>query len=108
MDNDRILLDKDRLLKVSNILVSQPEPSDGKSPYFSLSEKYKIQIDFRPFIEIDPVDVKEFRKQKVSILDHTAVIFTSRNAVDHFFRLAAESKVEIPTDMKYFCISEQT
>jgi uroporphyrinogen-III synthase len=108
MSNDRILLDKDRLNKVNSILVSQPKPSDAKSPYFSLSEKYDIKIDFRPFIEIDPVDVKEFRKQKVNILDHTAVIFTSRNAVDHFFRLAAESKVEIPTDMKYFCISEQT
>jgi uroporphyrinogen-III synthase len=108
MSNDRILLDKDRLTRVNSILVSQPKPSDSKSPYFSLSEKYDIKIDFRPFIEIDPVDVKEFRKQKVNILDHTAVIFTSRNAVDHFFRLAAESKVEIPTDMKYFCISEQT
>lgn len=108
MSNDRILLDKDRLNKVKSILVSQPKPSDPKSPYFSLEEKYNIKVEFRPFIEIDPVDVKEFRKQKVNILDHTAVIFTSRNAVDHFFRLAAESKVEIPTDMKYFCISEQT
>ena len=108
MSNDRILLDKDRLVKVSSILVSQPKPTDPKSPYFSLAEKYKLKVDFRPFIQIDPVDVKEFRKQKVNILDHTAVIFTSRNAVDHFFRLAAENKVEIPSDMKYFCISEQT
>jgi len=100
--------DKKRLNKVSTILVSQPQPVDAKSPYTALSEKYNIKIDFRQFIEIDPVDIKEFRKQKINILSHTAVIFTSRNAVDHFFRLAAESKVEIPSDMKYYCISEQT
>jgi uroporphyrinogen-III synthase len=108
MSNDRILLDKGRLVKVKSILVSQPKPENDNSPYFSLAEKYGIKIDFRPFIKIDPVDAKEFRKQKVNILDHTAVIFTSRNAVDHFFRLASENKVEIPSDMKYFCISEQT
>lgn len=108
MSEELLISDKSRLKKVSSILVSQPEPQDGKSPYFNLAEKYKIKIDFRPFIQIDPVDVKEFRKQKVDILSHTAVIFTSRNAVDHFFRLANESKVEIPSDMKYFCISEQT
>lgn len=100
--------DKKRLNRVSSILVSQPQPVDSKSPYVALSEKYNIKIDFRPFIEIDPVDIKEFRKQKVNILSHSAVIFTSRNAVDHFFRLAAASKVEIPSDMKYYCISEQT
>ena len=108
MSNDLILEDKERLTKVESILVSQPEPKDSNSPYFKLAEKYNLKIDFRPFIKIDPVDIKEFRKQKVNILDFTGVIFTSRNAVDHFFRLAAESKVEIPTDMKYFCISEQT
>ena len=101
--------DKKRLNKVSTILVSQPQPVvDAKSPYTALSEKYDIKVDFRQFIQIDPVDIKEFRKQKINILSHTAVIFTSRNAVDHFFRLAAESKVEIPSDMKYYCISEQT
>jgi uroporphyrinogen-III synthase len=103
-----LITDKKRLTKVGSILVSQPKPSDTNSPYFKLAEKHNLKIDFRPFIQIDPVDVKEFRKQKVDILAHTAVIFTSRNAVDHFFRLAAESKVEIPSDMKYFCISEQT
>lgn len=108
MSNDLILDDKERLIRVESILVSQPEPKDNNSPYFKLAEKHNLQIDFRPFIEIDPVDIKDFRKQKVNILDHTAVIFTSRNAVDHFFRLASESKVEVPTDMKYFCISEQT
>lgn len=108
MSEELLITDKERLNKVSSILVSQPEPQEENSPYHKLAEKYDLQIDFRQFIEIDPVDAKEFRKQKVNILDHTAVIFTSRNAVDHFFRLAAENKVEIPTDMKYFCISEQT
>ncbi len=108
MSEELLVTDKERLNKVSSILVSQPEPSNKNSPYHKLAEKYNLKIDFRQFIEIDPVDYKEFRKQKVNILDHTAVIFTSRNAVDHFFRLATETKVEIPTDMKYFCISEQT
>jgi len=94
--------------EVKSILVSQPEPSNPNSPYHKLAEKYNLKIDFRKFIDIDPVDIKEFRRQKVNILDHTAVIFTSRNAIDHFFRLAQESKIEIPTDMKYFCISETT
>lgn len=99
---------QDRLYKVSSILVTQPRPSDEKSPYFDLASKYNLKVDFRPFIQIDPVSLKEFRKQKVNILDHTAVIFTSRNAVDHFFRICAEGKMEMPADMKYFCISEQT
>jgi uroporphyrinogen-III synthase len=93
---------------VSSILVTQPRPSDEKSPYFELAEKYGIKVDFRPFIQIDALPLKEFRKQKINILDHTAVIFTSRNAVDHFFRICNESKIEVPADMKYFCISEQT
>ncbi|MCR9251788.1 MAG: uroporphyrinogen-III synthase [bacterium] len=108
MSDELLVTDKERLTRVSSILVSQPEPSDPKSPYYALAKKYDIKVDFRPFIQIDPVDIKEFRKQKVDILSHSAVILTSRNAVDHFFRLAAESKVEIPSDMKYFCISEQT
>jgi uroporphyrinogen-III synthase len=108
MSDELVVEDKARLNKVKSILVSQPKPVDDKSPYFKLAEKYKVKIDFRPFIQIEPIDVKEFRKQKIKILDHSAVIFTSRNAVDHFFRLANESKVEIPSDMKYFCISEQT
>ncbi len=98
----------EKLREVKSILVSQPKPSSEKSPYFKLAEKYEIKVDFRPFIQIDPISHKEFRKQKVNFLDHTAVIFTSRNAVDHFFRLCTESKVEMPSDMKYFCISEQT
>lgn len=108
MSEDVLFANKERLTTVQSILVSQPKPASEKSPYFPLAEKYNIKIDFRPFIKIDPVEIREFRKQKINILDHTAVILTSRNAVDHFFRLATESKVEIPTDMKYFCISEQT
>jgi uroporphyrinogen-III synthase len=108
MSNGLILEDKERVNKVRSILVSQPEPTDEKSPYTKLKEKYNIKIDFRPFIQIDPVEARDFRKQKVNFLDFTAVIFTSRNAVDHYFRLAAENRQEIPTDMKYFCISEQT
>ena len=108
MSEGILIEDKKRLNHVSSILVSQPKPVNDKSPYIALSEKYNIKIDFRPFIQIDPVDAKEFRKQKINILSHTAVIFTSRNAVDHFFRLATAGKVEIPSDMKYYCISEQT
>ena len=100
--------DPKRITKVGSILVSQPKPSGDKSPYFGLAEKYNLKIDFRPFIQINPIDVKDFRRQKINILDFSAVIFTSRNAVDHFFRLASAMKVETPADMKYFCVSEQT
>lgn len=100
---------KDRFYPVKNILVSQPEPADiSNSPYHKLADKYGIQIDFRQFIKVDPVSAKDFRKQKIDILKHTAIIFTSRNAVDHFFNICKESKIEMPPDMKYFCISEQT
>lgn len=108
MSESLLLTNKDRLKKVESILVSQPKPTDPNTPYSKLAEKYKIKIDFRPFIQIDPITIKDFRKQKIDFLAFTAVIFTSRNAVDHFFRLATESKIEIPASMKYFCISEQT
>ena len=98
----------DKKLKVSSILISQPEPSSEKSPYFTLRDKFEINIDFRKFIQIDPVPYKEFRRSKIDILSHTAIIMTSRNAVDHFFRICKESKIEMPADMKYFCVSEQT
>jgi len=98
----------DRVRKVKSILVTQESPTDPNSPYLKLAEKFNLKIDFRPFIEVQPVPVKEFRKQKIDILAHTAVIFTSRNAVDHFFHICAELKIEMPADMKYFCISEQT
>jgi uroporphyrinogen-III synthase len=99
---------EERLTEVRSILVSQPRPSDDKSPYYTLARKYGIKIDFRPFIQVDPIEVKEFRKQKIDILSHSAVIFTSRNAVDHFFNMCKELKIEMPVEMKYFCISEQT
>ena len=98
----------DRMKEVKSILVSQPKPADSKSPYYTLAKKYDIKIDFRPFIQVDPIGVKEFRRQKIDLLKHTAVIFTSRNAVDHYFSLCKALKIEMPTDMKYFCISEQT
>jgi len=91
---------------IKKMLVSQPQPTSSKSPYFDIEKKYGVQIDFRPFIKIEPLDAKEFRTQRISILDYTAIIFTSRTAVDHFFRLSEELRVSIPDTMKYFCISE--
>lgn len=93
-------------MKVRKILISQPQPATGKSPYFDLAEKYGVEFVFKPFIRVDPLSAKEFRQQKVNILDHTAVVFTSRHAVDHFFQLCAEMRISIPEDMKYFCITE--
>ena len=93
---------------IRSILVTQPKPATDVSPYSSLADKYGIQVDFREFIEVQGVPYKEFRKEKVNILEHTAVIFTSRNAVDHFFRTCQEAKLEMPAEMKYFCISDQT
>ncbi|MCZ4693598.1 uroporphyrinogen-III synthase [Ancylomarina euxinus] len=95
-------------MKIKTILVSQPKPQTEKSPYFDLAEKYNLKIDFRPFIQVEGVSAKEFRQERINILDHTAVIFTSRTAIDHFFRIAEEMRVTIPDDMKYFCISEST
>jgi uroporphyrinogen-III synthase len=93
-------------LAIKTILVSQPKPEGDKSPYFDLAEKYKLKIDFRPFIHIEGVGAQEFRQQKVNIPEHTAIILTSKNAVDHFFRIAEEIRFEVPDTMKYFCISE--
>jgi uroporphyrinogen-III synthase len=95
-------------LKVKSILVSQPKPDNERSPYFDLADRLKLKIDFRPFIHVEGVPAQEFRKQKVGILEHSAVIFTSRNAVDHFFRMCEEMRVNVPESMKYFCISEST
>lgn len=98
----------DRMKKVKRILISQPAPKDDNSPYHKLAEKYDLKVDFRPFIQVEEVDYKEFRQQKIDILSHTAIIFTSRNAVDNFFRVCVDAKVEVPADMKYFCVSDQT
>jgi uroporphyrinogen-III synthase len=87
-------------------LVSQPKPEGDKSPYFDLAEKYKLKIDFRPFIHVEGVPVQEFRSHKIDIKDYSAVILTSKTAVDHFFRIAEEIRFEVPDTMKYFCISE--
>ncbi len=95
-------------MKIKKILVSQPEPESKKSPYHDLADKLGVQVDFRPFIQVEGVSSKEFRTQKISILEHTAVIFTSRTAIDHYFRISQELKLTIPDTMKYFCISEAT
>ena len=93
-------------MAVKTILVSQPKPEGDKSPYFDLAEKYKLKIDFIPFIHVEGIGAQEFRQQKVNLADQTAVIMTSRTAVDHFFRIAEEMRFEVPDTMKYFCISE--
>lgn len=95
-------------MKVKSIIVSQPDPNTAKSPYFELAEKYGLKIDFRPFIQVEGVPAKEFRNSRIYILDHTSVIFTSRTAIDHFFRISQELRLTIPDTMKYFCISEAT
>lgn len=95
-------------MKIRKILVSQPEPNFANSPYYDLAIKNNLKIDFRPFIQVEGVTAKDFRKERVQILNHTAVIFTSRTAIDHFFRIAQESRLIIPDTMKYFCISEAT
>lgn len=96
-------------MKIKSILVSQPQPADlEKSPYTKLAEKHKLTVDYFKFIKIEGIESKEFRKARVNILDYSAVIFTSRQAVDHFFRIAKELRAEITEDMKYFCMSEST
>jgi uroporphyrinogen-III synthase len=95
-------------LKVKSILVTQPKPETDKSPYYDLAKKYGVKIDFRPFIQVEPIVANDFRKDRVNIAEFTAVILTSRNAADHFFRICAEMRVTVPESMKYFCISEST
>ena len=94
-------------MKIKKVLVSQPKPASDKSPYYDIAEKYGVEIDFRPFIKVESLSPREFRQQKVSILDHTAIVFTSRHAIDHFFNLCSDLRVTIPETMKYFCTSEQ-
>jgi uroporphyrinogen-III synthase len=93
-------------MKVKTILVSQPEPKIENSPYFDLQEKLKVKIDFRPFIHVEGVSAKDIRQQKVDLSQYTAIILTSRNSVDHFFRVADEMRFKVPDSMKYFCQSE--
>lgn len=94
-------------LKIKKILVSQPKPAGDKSPYFDIAEKYNVDIDFRPLIKVEGLNLQEFRAQRIEVLDYTAVIFTARTAIDHFFRLCEEMRINIPETMKYFCVSEK-
>ena len=91
---------------VRKILVSQPKPSSDKSPYFEMEKEYDVELVFRPFIKVEGLSSKEFRQQKISILNYTAVVFTSRHAIDNYFKLAKEMRLEIPETMKYFCVTE--
>jgi uroporphyrinogen-III synthase len=96
------------MMKIKKILVSQPKPESEKHSYSELAEKNNLKIDFRPFSQIEAVSAKEFRQSRIEILSHSAVIFTSKTAIDHFFRIAEEMRTIIPDEMKYFCISEST
>jgi len=91
---------------IKKLLVSQPKPETEKSPYYDIADKYGVEIDFRPFIKIEPLSAKEYRQQRIAILDYTAIVFTARTAIDHFFKLCDELRVTIPESMKYFCMTE--
>lgn len=93
-------------MKVKTILVSQPEPKVENSPYFELSQKHKVKVDFRPFIHVEGVSAKDVRLQKIDLNNYTAIILTSKNSIDHFFRVAEEMRYKIPEGLKYFCQSE--
>jgi uroporphyrinogen-III synthase len=93
-------------LKIRKVLVSQPEPQNPKSPYFELAKKYNLKIDFKQFVQVEGISAKDFRQQKINLLDFGAVIFTSKTAIDHYFRICEEMRVIVPDTMKYFCISE--
>ncbi len=96
------------MTRIKKILVSQPKPESDKSPYFELAENNNVKIDFRPFIQVEGISVKEFRQSRIDLLAHTAVIFTSKHAIDNYFRIAEEMRIAIPDSMKYFCKSEAT
>ena len=91
---------------IKKILVSQPKPTSEKSPYYDIAERYGVEFVFRPFIKVEGITARDFRAQKVNILEHTAVVFTSRHAIDHFFTLAKELRLTVPEEMKYFCVTE--
>jgi uroporphyrinogen-III synthase len=94
------------VIKVKKILITQPKPEGEKSPYFDLAKKHSVTLDFHPFIVVDGIIAKDFRKQKIDIANYSAVIFTSRHAIDHFFRICHEMKISVSQDTKYFCITE--
>ncbi|MBP3839157.1 MAG: uroporphyrinogen-III synthase [Prevotella sp.] len=91
---------------IKKILVSQPQPTSEKSPYYDIAREFGVELTFRPFIKVEELTAKEFRQQKINLLDYTAVVFTSRHAIDNFFKLAKEMRVAIPEEMKYFCVTE--
>lgn len=91
---------------IKKILISQPKPASEKSPYYDLAQEHGVEMVFRPFFKVEGISSKEFRQQKISMLDHTAVVFTSRHAIDNYFKLAKELRITIPEDMKYFCLIE--
>lgn len=93
-------------MKIKKILVSQPQPTTEKSPYYDIAQKHDVELVFRPFIKVEGLSAKDFRQQKINISEFTAIVFTARTAVDHFFRLCEELRVTIPATMKYFCTSE--
>jgi uroporphyrinogen-III synthase len=95
-----------RLKEIQNILISQPRPENEKSPYFDLGRKFNINIEFESFIRVEAVAAKDFRKQKIDISTYTAIIFTSRNSIDHFFRICDEMRITISPETKYFCVTE--
>lgn len=93
-------------MKIKKILVSQPKPTSDKSPYFDIAARHGVEMVFRPFIKVEGLSAREFRQQKINITDFSAVIFTARTAIDHFFRLCEEMRLTIPDTMKYFCTTE--
>jgi uroporphyrinogen-III synthase len=92
--------------RIEKILISQPRPESEKSPYFEVARKYNVQIDFFPFIKLEGLNAKDFRKQKIDLAEYTGVVLLSRNAVDHFFRMCDEMKFKVSQDLRYFCITE--
>ena len=91
---------------INKILVSQPRPANDKSPYYGLAENHDVEIVFRPFIKVVGISEKEFRAQRINILDYTAVVFTSRHSIDNYFQMAKLLRINIPETMKYFCVTE--
>jgi uroporphyrinogen-III synthase len=106
MDINTALREPKTVKDIQNILITQAKPENDKSPYFEMARKYKVNLSFAPFIRVEPISSREFRKQKIDIPSYSAVIFNSRNAIDHFFRTCEEMRITVSQDVKYFCITE--
>lgn len=104
MEKNGLMAKKEKAIK--NILITQPRPDSEKSPYYDLARKYNLSLSFHPFIRIEGIPAKDFRKQKIDLVSHSAVIFTSRHAIDHFFRIYEEMRITVSQETKYFCITE--